>query len=548
LKKKELPADYYLKNFEKVTRFCEKTYFDILQKEEKEFLKAFKQTNIHGRRLYVRLILRRPTFFRKSKLNYPEIKLGQAISSLRDSRLLISEPELSFEELLGSFTVPEIKSAVKDLGLKGIKGTRESIVNSLLANSSDEIYRYFFKSDSFLCPLDFEVVEKLQLLFFGSLTGEMAQFILEDIGVMRFEKVRIDRKNRYFSDYNHLQTLYEWSYYHSLLWEACDLKDREEATLNYKAIKKLQVNCPFLDDHFSRSHNLIGRFFESTGELTLARKSYEQSTLPPSRERLARIFLKEAKAKKAKRMCQLIIEDPHSPEEKNFGEFFIENCNRELGLEYQKRKKHAVLKKEVVSPLKWNKEYGVEAQVLNDYKEKGLNGFHSESSYFNTLAILLVWKIYWKSGKGLFFHPFEKGPRDFQSGGFAIRQEKALNRKRNELLKLNNIDFFDLIMKRYDEKRGTHVHLAEWKKVERRNLAKMIKGIPREDLLKICFQIIESPRQYRNGLPDLVVFSRQKYILTEVKSPNDSIQPSQKKWFDLFSDWGIPYELVRLKR
>ncbi len=540
-----LEEGYYLTNFHKLLSFVEEVYDDILQKDDKVFLKKFSQVSENGQKLFVRLALRSKSFYRQSKLSYPEIDLDKAVTELEGSALIEINPLLEFPDFLDPFTVKEIASYLKSHHpeLK-VSGKRDALLEAC-APYEEECYEWAVSQDKLLWPLFCEQVEKFKLLFFGSLDMDMAQFILEDLGVMKFEKIKIDKETRYFEGRGHLEAHFSWAVLHSHLWEACDLKDLEAAEKIFKEIRKIKLKSSSLQRRLSRSYNLMGKLVESEKVYELALKLYQKSSLIPARERVARLYDKMEQPKKALKQCELIIEAPLSEGERYFAEFFREKMKRKLGLPYQLVKKLPTPAEDIL-PLVWDKSGRVEKQVLDHLISQGLKGFYCENHYWTTICALLFWEEFWTSGPGVFYHPFEQAPRDFYSGGFYQRQKKAIEKK---VLYWEHHEAWDKeIIRLYEDKWSTACRLTDWKRTDPKNLKKICNNVPKKDVLQICLQILKDPRQYKSGLPDLFLYRKKgDYLLGEVKSPNDQIQASQKRWIDQFSELNIPFKIYRLK-
>jgi len=548
----ELKEGYYLDNFERLLAHVFEVYSDLLPKRYHKFNDDFAALSENAKRLFVRLSMRTKSFYRAQKLNYQEIKWQEAVRELEEASLLEVNPLIEWPGILDPFTVSELKEFYKELtGKRAPKGKREDLLQAftmLFEEREQECYELLFKHDTLLWPLFSEEWEILKLLFFGSRFQDMEQFILEDLGVMRFEPIVIDKENRLYHNWNEVKVSYLWSNLHAELWEACALKEREEATLFFNEIKKLKFKSSPLKRRYSRSANLYGKLLESLGEAEEAKKIYATSLLEPARERLARLLLKEDKAKEALRLCEDILETPQSESERYFARFFREKVKKALGLDYEKLKR---LKLPPESPVAvtWERGKRVEEQVLSHLmKEQGFRGFYCENYYFSTLSALLFWREYWKSAPGVFYHPFEQAPRDLKSGGFFIRMEEELNERADYWRSLSKKELIKEVLSLYDVKKGVACRLCHWKRVEKSALKLLLNHMPLEDLLKITLQILKDPRQYQSGFPDLfLVDSNGGFFLGEVKSPNDSIQVSQKRWIDLFLKWSLPFAILRTK-
>lgn len=549
----DLEDDYYLVNFEKVLLFIEETYLDLLRRKEMSFLKTFKACSINAKRLFVRLSLRQKSFFRFSKLNYPEINLDEGLEECNRNGLIELNPALQYPDILEPFTVKEIKdfyqlhSADKN-AKKRIPSKRSNLIEACRP-FEDKVDGWIKEKDTLIWPLHDETLERFQLLFFGNLYGhfsqDMAQFIFEDIGIMKFEKITIDKSNRYFSSRDHLNAHYRWSCLHGELWEAIEDKDCERTEVILKDLKKINYKGESLKRRLSRSYNLLAKFYESCNRKEEALKLYESSIKEPARERRVRLLEKFNRDQEAFNLCSEIQSRPNSENERYFATFFIEKIKKKLGKNYTKRKKLPTVP-EVILPLKWEKKGRVESQVLSYLEEEKFKGFFCENSYWGTLAALLFWDEFWSPASGVFYHPFENGPRDFYTGEFYRREQDRIQERK--IWWENQKDWWPLLEKRFDEKFLTHCTLTSWKRVKKENLKQLVSVASPEIIFDITLQILKDPKQYRSGLPDLFLEGPQgEIILGEVKSPNDQIQTSQKRWFDFFLLKEIPFKIYRLK-
>jgi hypothetical protein len=126
--------------------------------------------------------------------------------------------------------------------------------------------------------------------------------------------------------------------------------------------------------------------------------------------------------------------------------------------------------------------------------------------------------------------------------------EEELNERADYWRSLSKKELIKEVLSLYDVKKGVACRLCHWKRVEKSALKLLLNHMPLEDLLKITLQILKDPRQYQSGFPDLfLVDSNGGFFLGEVKSPNDSIQVSQKRWIDLFLKWSLPFAILRTK-
>src|SRR5476649_1861088 len=86
---------YYLENFHLVLAWIGERYDDLLTDEERDFLRAFPALPQASRALFVRMVMRKGTVFRASKLVYAEIGSAQeAARPLVALGLVEDDPQL----------------------------------------------------------------------------------------------------------------------------------------------------------------------------------------------------------------------------------------------------------------------------------------------------------------------------------------------------------------------------------------------------------------------------------------------------------------------
>ena len=105
---------YYLANFHTLVAWIGARYDDLLSAEEAAFLEAFPTLPRASRALLVRMIMRRGTLFRASKLRYAEIgAIPDAAGPLVAQGWVDDAPALTLEQLFALSTKAEIVTAFR---------------------------------------------------------------------------------------------------------------------------------------------------------------------------------------------------------------------------------------------------------------------------------------------------------------------------------------------------------------------------------------------------------------------------------------------------
>ena len=107
--KSTLQDDYYVNNFHTLVSHVTSLYSDLLTNEEKLWYRAIGSSQEPAQRLYIRLLGRKGSIFRVSRLDYSDIEdLQLAAAELSKHGLVCCEPPISLAPLLAAFTKPEL--------------------------------------------------------------------------------------------------------------------------------------------------------------------------------------------------------------------------------------------------------------------------------------------------------------------------------------------------------------------------------------------------------------------------------------------------------
>ena len=222
----DLPETYYLDNvltlFDHVTR----VYADLLETQQLDFLYSFGALSVDAKKLCIRLLNRTPTWYRCSKLNYPEIEsLEAATEELAQHGFLEVNGEIDHPTLLSLYTMPELRSIMDhESGLKKLR--RTELEQALLERDDVEFFEVLKSKDSLLQVLRGDEYLLCQMIFFGNLNQSMTDFVLRDLGLYQFEAYTIDPEHRPYR--SSLEIQQHWLLYQQqTLFELSDITDQE---------------------------------------------------------------------------------------------------------------------------------------------------------------------------------------------------------------------------------------------------------------------------------------------------------------------------------
>jgi hypothetical protein len=192
---------YYLDNFHRVLEWISERYGDLLSDEERAFIATFCALPQASRALLVRMVMRKGSLFRASKLSYAEIGCPvEAARHLLPTGWIAADPVLTLDELFELLLKPEIgkvfglslheKHARKgeQLAALRLQFADARAFSAWYRDAGDNVYRILVKP---LC-------DRLRLIFFGNLRQDWTEFVLSDLGVFKYEQVEFSSASRGF--------------------------------------------------------------------------------------------------------------------------------------------------------------------------------------------------------------------------------------------------------------------------------------------------------------------------------------------------------------
>ena len=193
----DIPENYYLTNFLSLVEHCCRFSADLLPGHAHAKLTAFMHCPEPAQRLFVRLACRKGPTFRSDKIRYPEIpSLTRQASKLAAAGLIEINPILTTTELSALLTVAELRQF---FSLPA--GKKAELVARLKEDFGDTPL-----SDELTNTLPFEtwrlvdntLIPRLTLIYFGNQHQDLSEFVLRDLGVMRYESYPLNPAHRLF--------------------------------------------------------------------------------------------------------------------------------------------------------------------------------------------------------------------------------------------------------------------------------------------------------------------------------------------------------------
>ncbi|PLW69086.1 VRR-NUC domain-containing protein [Pseudohalioglobus lutimaris] len=518
-------------------------YGDLLLPEETGFLEAYRRLGFDAQCLYVRLISRVGPWFRELRLHYPELgAITPAVDDLLQAGLAEQAAGLSVEDLGGLCSVAELstlyatRAADKASLLQQISQVESSETGALDTLIAADCARV-------IAPAKTDVVNLLQLLFFGNRRQGLTDFVLSDLGVARYYPYALDRGQRLFPRRETLEAYLDCAacedQWHVLLEQGDEKGIRELAV----AMSCTAIRDPAVQHRWDRLYNRVARQLERMGESQLALTLYSLSQRHPARERSARLFEKVGAHSQAEQLCETIEAQPWCEDERDASRRILPRVRRKLYGGSTSRRRDQFDQFVLSLP---HSDVRVERQVAQKLSGDWQQVRYVENQLMTALFGLAFWEQIFAPVPGAFNNPYQSVPADMYEQDFAANRRELLD---SRLAELSTLSLDVELPNRWRSYQGFQCRWVNWRVISEELVTNAAAVIPREHLLAIWQRILFDPRENRRGFPDLLALGSRPgdYQMIEVKGPGDTLQDSQKRWLRFFREQGIPAAVAHVQ-
>lgn len=526
------PADYYATNLRTLVGHVLTAHGDLLSAAEQRYLSALQGASVSAQRLYARLLSRSRPWVRIDKLNYAEIADRQAaIVELQCAGLVRVNGTAPADALLGLLTQAERQRLFPHLP----RATKAAWIGQCVARCADTRIRSILaRHHPWIAIADFEHIKLCQLLFFGSEAQDTSTFVLQDLGVLRFESYSLDPGLRMFGDraaldrYRSLRRLRHLTH---RVDEVPELDRWLSRALWQPARGRLEVR------HRDRALYRLGYRYERAGALDEALCCYGRCKLPPARERRVRILERLGDETAVAALLARMSASPRAAEEEDF----VRRRQAAGAARSRPRLEQTRI------PLRDQGELSIEDHAARLLRASGGLVWHLENQFPLGLAGLAYWEVVFAAIPGAFVNPFQFGPLDLMSEDFCAVRSAQLRRQQARLDAPGGLR--KTLTRTFRSKVGIANRLVNWSGFDAAVLQAVTDCLPQPALLGLARYVIENLNRARRGFPDLlVIYGPGQFEFVEVKGPTDQLQPGQRIWFDTLDRLGLPVRVLKFHR
>ncbi|MHA6159863.1 VRR-NUC domain-containing protein [Pseudomonas sichuanensis] len=534
---------YYLHNFRQVLNWVEQRYADLLDAHEHGFIRAFAGLPAPAQALLVRMVMRKGELFRSDKLNYDEIgDTDSALAPLLGLGWVDAKAPLTLEQLWPLLRKDEALHCFAGQLSRPKAGKAELLAQLQalqLAPRSLAAWYPDFPAQIIHWRLQ-PLCDRLRLLFFGNLYQDWSEFVLADLGLLRYEQVAFAEDSRALRQRSEVELA-------MALHQCAERLEQGEAPATLLAtLDGLGSDNPWLARRRARLLFNLGQYCERLGEWDLALQVYGDCAHPEARIRQVRVFERSEQWPQAQALAADMAAAPANPLERQALERMLPRLARKLGGPAQpRRRSDAVQVIELELPAELAV-FGVEEAVRRHLEQSGGVAHYVENTLFNSLFGLLCWDAIFAPLPGAFFHPFQSGPQDLHDGDFQQRRaalfEQCLGR-------LDDGSHGQAIRACFSAKQGLQSPFVFWQMLDEPLLEQALACLPAAHL-KACFvRLLQDIRNNRAGMPDLIQFwpDEGRYRMVEVKGPGDRLQDNQLRWLAFCKEHGLPVVVCHVR-
>jgi hypothetical protein len=354
----------------------------------------------------------------------------------------------------------------------------------------------------------------------------LSEFVLGDLGVMRFEPMALD--GRTFSSRGAVE---ERLRLHAALETLAVSVD--EVSLAHAGAAAMAArhdeNAPLRDAVL----NECARRLERRGCFEDALALYAVSRTPPARERRVRILARHGHAGEAGELRAEMAAAPRDESERLFAE------RGPLGRRPAPPSCRTLVLPSAATPS------SIESRCLEALITEGYRGFFAENWLWRSLFGLAFWDIVFTPVPGAFVQPFQYGPRDLHDG-FRAARETLVTSRLEELR--HDARPGARLLELWDRKFGIANRLVVFDAALRPNLELALSALDGARLAAVCDRLSRDLKRYGSGFPDLFLVDPQgEIVLAEVKGPGDVLRPDQESWLAALQEAGLRTIVLRAR-
>ncbi|MCB8880537.1 VRR-NUC domain-containing protein [Acidisoma cellulosilytica] len=528
---------YYLEHFTQVLCSVASRYGFLLSDAERQHIDCLHGLSQPSRMLYARLVNRRGPCFRVDKLSYPELPmLETALAELQNARLLRGcSPDKDLGDkrpLLRCFTLPELTTELRRQGVSP-PNRRAALLDWLHASDGQtDLLRTLLGRYRVIRLGETDPWNFLRFLFFGELRDNLSDFVIRELGFLTPEDIAPDQLAPLFRSRAEARDAFHMAGLYAEFRTIRGVQSARDTLYWWQHQGVTRDALAAGQESFDRLIDRLGRRLEREGEPALALALYATSQHGMTRDRQARLLIKEGRRAEATQLAEAMAEAPRNSDEAYAARHLLRRLTQDRrtsdARSLQKLGRVVQLQTTFVS---------VESATLAHYRALGWDGVHAENWLWNATFGLLFWDIIYDPGLGTFHSPLQTAPSDLYDRDFFARRESLIEKRLIDLQQDREAQF--VATSTFNLKRGLTNPFVPWQDDILTYVLILIDRLPRPGLVSVLRRMAQDVLHHGRGFPDLFLWTAEDYSFVEVKSKTDQLSAAQYEWLVFFKKSGI---------
>ncbi len=548
-----LPPKYYLAYFDYLAEFVKGMYGHLLRDDELQFLEAYQNLPEDPRCLFIRMSNRKGLYFKTDSLSYPEIADPDEVINYLTEAGFAKKPGNDLPggimPLLEMLTKPdlwEVTAMLKPVIMPAKSIKKPDLTRWLLHEyEAGTLIGAILKSADIVQVEHADTVSLMKFLFFGNHNDDMTEFVIRDLGHVRFQSFDEESLSRKFESRKEIDDALLVSYLKDTFSGMAQTHSPQEIydwfSLNHSEISgSLSATAvPALD----RLVLKVAGWAERSKLYASALDLYHLVSVPPARERKARLLYKLGYGEEACNLCLEMTASPQNADELYFGKDFYEKISRSKKRMIRQTTLALHDADSITLPVLYR--YQVEAGAAHHFMKEGYGAFFSENVPWRSIFGLLFWDIIYDTNVQAIHHPLQRVPSDFFLPDFYQKREHMLRERIACFSSPEEVRA--ALVTTFEEKSGITNVLVGWHEELLGQVLTITRLLSVDQLCLVLMEMATDLKDKTRGFPDLLIWKDDYYSFVEIKSPTDHLSARQLYWQHFFREIGVSSRIVRVK-
>lgn len=530
---RDLPQFYYLNHFNTFLSAVKVQHFDLLGRDELDFLTRFDALPRAAQCTYVRMANRRGYVFDRDKFAYAEIDdLDAQWIILHEAAFAQPIDPALFRDWLCSLAKPDLTLLLADTLCESLfkkSWKKDRLIDTALTHIDPQDANV---PERFVAQGRRDTLNFLLFLYFGRIEDNLQAFTLRDLGLVRASDAL---QSPHYDTPEEARTAF---FYAKALHDFRHGTDHDALRLCREASDWPEPECHRSQAHHAKLLQKLGGWLERGGDRDGALALYAHSDAPHCNERVVRIrWSRDADGDRVwcKSRLEAMIENPGS------------DCEADFAEDFYARKFHAkrtsattdLLRSATTLRLDEAYRNQPERAALRHYQAKGIETYRTENVPWRNLFGLLFWDLL-HDGQG---NP-RRLPAKLRAGVFYSEHCDAIETRLSRLDQpsLVLLDLLKTLSLHY----GQDNALVHWGSRSLDRIQALIMQAPRGGVAALLRQMAQDWRGTKDGFPDLMLIEDGRLSFIEVKTAGDSLRRNQLTRIRQLTSAGFPVRIVKV--